>query len=378
MPGRSASTPPRPVGRWLAPFAEPFNPRAIGTPPRHPLRNHRGKIGVRRADCYMTLHGAPRRSVRNHRRARTGRSPAGAARRRVHGPSRGAERGAAPGGHPRGRPAAGAGRRRHRQDPRADHADRPSVDHRPRPAVADPGRHLHQQGGARDARPGRQPDRRRGRRHVARHLPRHRRAHPAPPCRAGRPEEQFHHPRHRRPDAPDQAAAAGRGHRRQEMAGARAVRHHPALEGPRAHARQGVGRRCRRVRQRPGRRHLPPVPGAARRGERRRFRRPGHALRDAVAEASRRAGAVSPPLPPHPGRRVPGHQRGAVSVAAAAGPGHPGHLLRRRRRPVDLWLARRGGRQHPALREGFPRRHHRAAGAQLPLDRRISWPPPPA
>ena len=48
--------------------------------------------------------------------------------------------------------------------------------------------------------------------------------------------------------------------------------------------------------------------------------------------------------------------------------GTAGCLLRRRRRPVDLWLARRRGRQHPALREGFPRRHHRAAGAQLPLD----------
>ena len=51
--------------------------------------------------------------------------PAGAARRRVHGPSRRAERRAAAGGHPRGRPAAGAGRRRHRQDPRADHAASP-------------------------------------------------------------------------------------------------------------------------------------------------------------------------------------------------------------------------------------------------------------
>ena len=198
-----------------------------------------------------------------------------AARRRAHGPSRGAERGAAAGGYPPGRPAAGAGRRRHRQDARADHPHRPPFDHRPRPAVADPCRHLHQQGGARDARPRRQPDRRRGRRHVARHLPCHRRARAAPPCRAGRAEEQLHHPRHRRPDAADQAAAAGRGHRRQEMAGPRAVRHHPALEGPRADARQGVGRGCRRVRQRQGGRDLPPVPGAARRGERRRFRRPG-------------------------------------------------------------------------------------------------------
>ena len=145
-------------------------------------------------------------------------------------------------------------------------------------------------------------------------------------------------------------------------------RHHPALEGPRADARQGVGRGCRRVRQRPAAEIYRQYQAAARRGERRRFRRPRHALRDAVAEASRRAGAVSSPLPPHPGRRVPGHQRGAVSVAAPAGPGHPGRLLRRRRRPVDLRLARRRGRQHPALREGFPRRHHRAAGAQLPLD----------
>jgi hypothetical protein len=30
--------------------------------------------------------------------------------------------------------------------------------------------------------------------------------------------------------------------------------------------------------------------------------------------------------------------------------GRPQHLLRRRRRPVDLRLARRGGRQYPALR----------------------------
>ena len=36
--------------------------------------------------------------------------------------------------------------------------------------------------------------------------------------------------------------------------------------------------------------------------------------------------------------------------------GSPQHLLRGRRRPVHLWLARRRGGQHPALREGFPRR----------------------
>ena len=45
------------------------------------------------------------------------------------------------------------------------------------------------------------------------------------------------------------------------------------------------------------------------------------------------------------------------------------HLLRRRRRPVDLWLARRRGRQHPALRPRFPRRKSHPPRAQLPLDR---------
>ena len=50
------------------------------------------------------------------------------------------------------------------------------------------------------------------------------------------------------------------------------------------------------------------------------------------------------------------------------GAGAPEHLLRRRRRPVDLWLARRRGRQHPPLREGFSRRHGHPPRAQLPLD----------
>ena len=45
------------------------------------------------------------------------------------------------------------------------------------------------------------------------------------------------------------------------------------------------------------------------------------------------------------------------------------HLLRRRRRPVDLWLARRRGRQHPALRPRFSRRQGHPPRAQLPLDR---------
>ncbi len=45
------------------------------------------------------------------------------------------------------------------------------------------------------------------------------------------------------------------------------------------------------------------------------------------------------------------------------------HLLRRRRRPVDLRLARRRGRQHPALRPRLPRRQGDPAGAELPQHR---------
>ena len=75
---------------------------------------------------------------------------------------------------------------------------------------------------------------------VARHLPLHRRQDPAPPCRTGRPEVRLHHPRHRRPDPADQAAARGREHRREALAGARARRDDRRLEEPRPDARQGV------------------------------------------------------------------------------------------------------------------------------------------
>ncbi len=47
--------------------------------------------------------------------------------------------------------------------------------------------------------------------------------------------------------------------------------------------------------------------------------------------------------------------------------GSPNICVRRRRRPVDLRLARRRGRQHPALREGLPGRSRHSPGAQLPL-----------
>src|SRR5215203_4216087 len=88
-----------------------------------------------------------------------------------------------------------------------------------------------------------------------------------------------------------------------------------------------------------------------------------------VPRQPRGARPVPEPLPLHAGRRVPGHERRPVPVAAAPRADAEEPVLRRRRRPVDLWLARRRGRQHPALRARLPGRQGHPARAQLPLDR---------
>ena len=119
-----------------------------------------------------------------------------------------------------------------------------------------------------------------------------------------------------------------------------------------------------------GRQALRRLPGAAEDAERRRLRRPAARAAPHLPRAPGRARRLPQALPLHAGRRVPGHQRRPVSLAAAARAGQrEEHLLRRRRRPVDLWLARRRGRQHPPLREGLSRRQGDPARAQLPLDR---------
>ena len=141
------------------------------------------------------------------------------------------------------------------------------------------------------------------------------------------------------------------------------------LEEPRADAGQGAGGRSLRLCRRQGRAALCRLPAAPQGAQRLRLRRPAAGEPAPVPRAPRRARRLPAPLPLHPGRRVPGHQRRAVPVAAAAGAGLAQHLLRRRRRPVDLRLARRGGRQHPALREGLPRRQGHPPRTQLPLDR---------
>ena len=80
----------------------------------------------------------------------------------------------------------------------------------------------------------------------------------------------------------------------------------------------GAVRRSRHVRQWQGRKTLRQLPGAAEDSQRRRFRRSAAGEHPAVPRASRRAAAVPEPLQVHSGRRISGHQRRAVSLAAAA------------------------------------------------------------
>ena len=61
------------------------------------------------------------------------------------------------------------------------------------------------------------------------------------------------------------------------------------------------------------------VSGAAENPQRRRLRRSPARKHPAVPRAARSAAAISGPLQIHSGRRIPGHQRGPVSVAAAVG-----------------------------------------------------------
>ena len=152
---------------------------------------------------------------------------------------------------------------------------------------------------------------------MARHLPLHRRPHPALPCRTGAAQIQFHRARCRRSGPAAEAAAAGREHRRQALAGADAGRADRRLEEPRADALAGAGGRSRRVRQRQGRKALCKLSGAAEDSQRRRFRRSAAGEHPHLPRAPRRAAAIPEPLQVHPGGRISGHQRRAISVAAA-------------------------------------------------------------
>ena len=185
------------------------------------------------------------------------------------------------GGGGGGRPGAGAGRRRHRQDAGADHAAGAHPRHRPRQAMGAAGCHLHQQGGARDARADHPPGRvGRRRPSLARHLPLGRRTDSPPPRRAGRAEVELHHPGCRRPGAAAETADRGGEHRRQALDAAPPVRPNRPVEEQGPDARQAAGGRGRGLRQWTGGGALRAVPGSTAHAERLRLRRPSAAQSD--------------------------------------------------------------------------------------------------
>ena len=77
--------------------------------------------------------------------------------------------------------------------------------------------------------------------------------------------------------------------------------------------------RSRRVRQRPRAAALRRLSGAIENPQRRRFRRSADGEYPAVPRAPGRARRLSAAVQIYPGRRISGHERGAVSVAALAG-----------------------------------------------------------
>ena len=266
------------------------------------------------------------------------------------------------------RAAAGAGRGRNRQDPRG-HLPHRRVDPQPHPARADPGRHLHQQGGRRDA--------------AARR----------PPCWASsskpRPEMSTFHSlcvrilrRHiRQLGYPATFAIYDRGDQEgwPEPSCARSRWPTPCCGPAICSISSAAGKRPRFGRSRPptlaqtDKEHLA---AAA-------YRRYQNALKTAGAvdfddllllhrgafrQVSQGREGRGRPLRSPAGRRVPGHQRQPVSDRQGPGRRPPQSVRGGRRRPVDLRLARGRGGPHPAIQERLARGQSRAAGSQLPLD----------
>ncbi|SOT38396.1 putative LigA [Burkholderia cenocepacia] len=269
-----------------------------------------------------------------------------------------------------------ARRRGQRQDSR-DHAEDRAPDRSERfRAAPHRRRHVHEQGGGRNARAcveaaGRQDadhagqGRPQGARQPAHrlHVPFAGCADPAPGGRARRPEAAVLDHGFGRLLRDDPGAAR---HDRQR-ADPQDPEHHLAVEERPDHARRGDGDRGERGRT-PGRAGLPQLRGDAPRVPGGRLRRPdphaGRAVREERAGARPLAEQAALPAD----RRIPGHQRVPVRAAEAArGPARRIHGGRRRR-PGDLRLARRDAREPRAARQGFPEAACDQARAELPVD----------
>ena len=207
------------------------------------------------------------------------------------------------------------------------------VGHRKGPAGRDPGHHLHQQGGQRDARAGRRPGGPPLAGHVGHDLPLGLRADPARRGRAAGLHAQVHDLRRGRLGAAGQELQRGAGRRPQALSA-------PGHQAPDlrrqepAAGRRGLPPEGRLVLRADRGRRLRPLRAAPALRQRHGLRRPAVPLGEPVRALPRGPRPLPRQLSPRAGRRVPGHQPRPVPVAPAAGRGAPQPVRGRRRRPV--------------------------------------------
>ena len=257
---------------------------------------------------------------------------------------------------------AGSGKTRVLTYPHRAHRRRPG-----RISGGDPRDHLHEQGrrgnahaSGRARRAGRSCD-------VGDDLSRYVRADAASRRREGRLHAVLQHLRRRRPQTHDRPGARRVGHRRQALSRER-DRRADLLGEERAGVPRGV-HRARGLAARQDRGEGVPAASATHaRSERHGLRRPARRGPPAPRREPRRARGLPRPLPLHPCRRVPGHEPRAIPAREPARRRVPQPHGRRRRRPVDLLVARGRHPQHPRVRARLPRRHGGQARAELPLD----------
>ena len=133
-------------------------------------------------------------------------------------------------------------------------------------------------------------------------------------------------------------------------------------------AAEGSARRRQR-RPAPDDRPLRAVRTSLHRGLGHRFRRAAAAQPRALTRQPGAATPIPTAVPARARRRVPGHQRDSVPLAALAGGARRHAVRRRRRRSIDLPLARRASREPLPLPAGLRGNASRSPRAELPLDR---------
>ena len=267
-------------------------------------------------------------SVRRSRRHASRNRTLGTGCRLPHGfsTSRQSQSRAARGGHAAARVGADPRRRGQRQDARADDAHRVAAGHRAGEPAVDPRRDVHQQGREGDADAAVGDDADAHARHVARHLPRPVQSHAARALPRRRAAAGVPDPRHAGPARADQARVS-----RARTSTTSAIRRASCSTSSRTPRNRACGRtRSRRIDEFTRRQveHYALYEAACQREGVVDFAELLLRSYELLANHEQHPRALSAALLAPARRRVPGHERAAVQVAAAA------------RRPADAPCSR--------------------------------------